>query len=147
MSHVQAYYHIVINTKERRRVIPAEHKRELYAYIYGILKNKCCKVLRINGMENHVHLLIELNPTLSLSFVVGLLKQSSSLWMHTQPNFSRFEFWGKEYYAASVSRSDVGAVKDYIIGQEVHHTKVSFEDEFRQMIGESGMDWNDNMLT
>lgn len=81
MSKTNSYFHIVINTYCRKMTITEERKKELYAYILGILNNKKCKLIRINGIGNHVHILLNLNPTIALSDIVKTIKQSSSLWM------------------------------------------------------------------
>lgn len=147
MSKVNALYHIVINTKHRKPTITLSAKRKLYAYMFGILRNKNCGVIRINGIENHIHLLIQLPPTLALSDVVGELKRSSNLWIKRQTEFPYFEGWGKEYFAVSISSQLKETVTNYIINQEVHHGKITFEDEMVEWFGSEGLEWNDYLLS
>ncbi len=77
MSYRQIYYHIVFSTKNRENTLPLEIQETLFRYIWGFLKNKKCYLYRINTMEDHVHLLISLNPRIALSDLVRDLKVTS----------------------------------------------------------------------
>ncbi len=147
MSKVSAIFHIVINTYSRRMTIPEAKKEELYMYIHGIIKNNKCQLLRINGIGNHIHILVDINPTISLSQLVQAIKQSSSKWLKGQPQFPAFEGWGKEYFAFSVSQPVCENVKNYIIHQEQHHLGTSFENEMKDLLPRVGFEWNDHLLT
>lgn len=147
MSNVTSIHHIVINTKHRKMTIPEASKRELYRYIYGIITNHGCKLLRLNGIGNHLHILLDMHPTVALADLVKYIKRSSNLWMSRQSMFPDFEGWGKEYFAVSVSRADAPTVIEYIKNQEIHHGSESFEDEFRQLHERERMEWHDYMLT
>lgn len=83
--------------------IPAGKKRALYSYINAIVIDRKCKVIRINGIENHVHILLRLNPTIALSSLMQELKRATSKWMHNNPQFPDFESWGKDYFAMSIN--------------------------------------------
>ena len=147
MSRVSAIYHIVINTKFRKMTITEQHKHELYRYITGIVKNRGCKLLQINGIANHIHILLDLSPAESLSVMVAEIKRASSMWAKSCGLFINFEGWGNEYYAASVSLSQLGKAIEYVKNQEEHHLKMPFEDEFKFFVVKTGFDWNDNLLT
>ena len=143
MSKVFSVFHVVINTYRRRRTIPLEHKSTLYSYINTIVINKGCKVLRINGVENHVHILLRLTPTVALSSLVQELKRCSSMWLHGNPQFPLFESWGKDYFAMSINPSIVESVSTYIDRQEAHHSRRNFEDELKEMCVCMGIEWRD----
>lgn len=147
MSRVNAIFHIVINTKNRKMTINNEHREDLYRYIWKILKNKGCVLYRINGIANHIHMLIDLKKDLSLSDLMKELKQSSSIWAKQCGLFPEFEGWGKEYAAFSCSYSHKDAVIEYIKSQQEHHNVKSFEEEIRQIYNKAGVDWNDLYLT
>lgn len=147
MSNVSAIYHIVINTKKRMMTIPDDYKRDLYMYIYGILKSNKCLLYRINGTRNHVHMLINLHPSVALSSLMQSIKQSSSKWMKENACFPFFEGWGKEYYAASIARDGIERVIEYIKNQENHHYLTSFETEMEQMCATHGIPFNKEYLT
>lgn len=143
MSTVKSLYHIVINTKRREMTIPEGNKRQLYAYLYGIVKNCGCTLLRMNGIPNHVHMLIDLSPQIALSTFMHNLKRSSSLWMKTHPDlFPHFQGWGKEYYAFSCSEGNKDAIIEYIKGQEAHHSIVDYVDEMKEMATGNGCDYH-----
>lgn len=147
MSKVSAIYHIVINTKNRRKSIPDSKKRDLYKYIYAIIKNNDCVLLRINGIANHIHILVELHQTVALSTLVKSIKQSSSRWLSGNADFPLFEGWGREYFAATIHRDMIEQVKQYIINQDNHHAKINFEDEVKEFCRENGIIWHDGALS
>lgn len=138
MSTVKAIYHIVINTRFRNMTIDEEHKRELYKYIYGIINEHNCKLLRMNGIANHIHILLQLHPTVALSNLIHEIKRSSSIWMKSQRDkFPSFEGWGKEYAAFTCSFKDQANIINYIKNQEIHHQITTFEDEMNKMSSEN----------
>lgn len=147
MSAVCSLFHIVINTLRREMTIPDDASEQLYRYISSIVKSRNCRLLRINGIGNHVHLLVELAPTVCLSDLVRDIKQGSSKWAKQQSVFPLFRGWGKEYGAFSCSVRDKDSIVNYIINQREHHRVRTFEDEYRQMIERSGLEWNDHRLT
>ena len=134
MSTIKSLYHIVINTKGREMTITEENKRQLYAYLYGIIKNKNCTLIRMNGIPNHIHLLVDLSPEVSLSSFMLELKRNSSLWAKSHPDlFPAFKGWGKEYYAFSCGIDQKDAIVEYIKNQETHHHQVAFDAEMQDM--------------
>ena len=143
MSKTRIIIHIVFATKHRHQTIPLLRKRELYAYINGILKNEKCQALRINGMSDHIHLLIDLNPTVSVANLVKKIKLSSSLWLKDSPYFNMFEGWNEGYYAASVGPSEEDACIQYIINQEEHHAGKGIIEEMKFMAMEHRLDWDE----
>ena len=147
MSAVSSIFHVVINTYRRQMTIPDETSEHMYRYIWSIIKSRNCRLYRINGTGNHIHMLIELSPTMSLSDLVRDIKQGSSKWAKQQVYFPQFSRWGKEYGAFSCSQRDKEAIVKYIINQREHHKSKSFDDEYRVIIEESGLEWNDFRLT
>ena len=134
MSTVKALYHIVINTKSRKMTITEENKRELYKYIYGIINSYNCKLIRMNGIANHIHILLQLHPTVALSNLMHEVKRSSSIWVKEHNDlFPFFDGWGKEYAAFTCSFKDQNTIIDYIKGQEVHHKVYTYEDEIKTL--------------
>lgn len=126
-TYSQNYLHVVFSTKERRKLIAASMQPKLWAYMAGIARNHDFLVLANGGIEDHVHLLIQLPPVLSLAKAVSLLKANSSSWMSEHGrNFA----WQEGYGAFSVSASNMATVKRYIANQEKHHRRRTFEDEF-----------------
>jgi REP element-mobilizing transposase RayT len=91
MSYTRLLYHTVFLTKHSKNTIPKAHKKELYAYIMCIIKNKKFKLYRIGGAENHIRLLIDMRPSFALSDFMKELKEYASKWLSKNPNFSDFE--------------------------------------------------------
>lgn len=119
MSRVNSLHHIVFNTYQRERTIPLAERRHLYAFLHSIITANHCSTLRIGGTDNHVHLLIDLHPTKALSWLVGELKRSSSVWMKQSGRFLGFHGWAHEYFATSISASGKESVIRYIMDQDI----------------------------
>ena len=142
MSTVKSLYHIVISTKHREMTIPEEHKRELYNYMYGNIKKYGCTLIRMNGIPNHIHLLVDLSAQLSLSSFMHELKRTSSIWVKNHPDlFPEFKGWGKEYYAFSCSDGQKDSIVEYIKRQEEHHGIESYDKEIEEMATSNGCDY------
>ena len=127
--------------------IAPEHEESLYRFIWKILKNKNCQLLRIGGIANHIHVFVDIHPRIAKADLAAELKRLSSLWMKQSGLFPLFEGWGKEYFGFSKSLSDKQKVIEYIKNQKTHHQVYSFEDEIKGMVSEEGMEWDERMLT
>lgn len=147
MSKVISLFHIIINTKNRQLTINRDHCEDVYRMITSIIKRNQSVLYRIGGIENHMHMLVDLNPTVTLSHLMWDIKRSSSDWMKRSGMFPLFNGWGKEYGAFSVSQSHRDAVIVYIMRQVEHHHRVSFEQEYQQIVERNGMHWDENLLT
>ncbi len=139
MSYTNLLYHIVFRTKFSKNTIPEEYEKELYAYIMGIIKNKKCKLYRIGGISNHIHLLIDIHPTIAISDLMKELKEYSSKWLKSNPNFPKFDGWAASFAAFTYSLKEKQFIYDYIKNQNEHHKKVNFEDEYRVFLIENGI--------
>lgn len=134
MSTVKSLYHIVINTRNRKMTIPEPNKRQLYAYIFGIIKNMHCTLIRMNGIPNHIHLLVDLSAGISLADFMREVKRNSSIWAKSNPElFPNFTGWGKEYYAFSCSVEMINNLVEYIKRQEEHHLSKPFDEEMQEI--------------
>ena len=125
MSYIVALYHIVFSTKGREATLDKEHRAELFSFIAGIVKRKGCKPIIVNGGVDHVHILLDLSSTMTLSEVVKEIKRSSTLWIKERKIFPMFSHWESEYGAFSVSKSHRDAVYSYIMNQEQHHSHLN----------------------
>src|SRR5215471_13872563 len=133
-SYVQNHLHVVFSTKERKKLIVKPMQPKLWSYMAGIARNHGFLVIANGGMEDHVHLLIQLPPILPLAKAIALLKANSSKWM--REHGTRFA-WQEGYGVFSVGASILDAVVRYIGGQERHHRKMSFEHEFICLLNEA----------
>jgi REP element-mobilizing transposase RayT len=132
-------YHLVFRTKESLPTIKQDHADQLYAYITGIIKNKNSHLYRINGVENHLHILTDLHPSLALADFMREIKVSSSIWMKNGDLFPGFNGWADGYGSFTCSYMDIGRLIDYLKTQPEHHRKKTFEEEYRNLLKESGI--------
>lgn len=146
MSQTLSLFHIVFSTFRREPTIAAQYERELYRLLHEMIVGEKCSTLRINGTANHVHIFLNLHPTVSLASLVAKLKRVSSSWMRTCGKFPDFKGWGKEYFAASKSIDDKEVVINYIKNQKEHHKIATFDDELKSLAAREGMEWSDYYL-
>lgn len=142
----QIYYQIVFSTKYRKPALSIEHEDKLYKYIWGVVKNKNCKLYRINGMPDHIHLLIDLHPSVSLSSFVKDIKISSNIWIKQSGLFPDFEEWQSGYGAFTYSVREKDMIVNYIKNQKEHHKQESFEDEYKNLLRSHGIDFDEKYL-
>ena len=127
-------------------MITDQRERRLYEYIGGIIRGLGGILLCVNGVADHVHLLVKLRPDRSISDVLRELKSNSSGWMHDVfPDTADF-YWQNGYGAFTVSESQIQKVSDYIALQKEHHRKESFEDEFVTMLEKNGIQFDTKYL-
>ena len=146
MSYVSSYFHCVFGTKERRPFITAELEERLWPYLGGIARENEFKAIEINGVADHVHLLISTPATMPIAKAVQLLKGGSSKWIHDTFREQRLFSWGEKYGAFSVSVSQLEVVTQYIRGQKEHHRTKTFEEEFLALLKNHGIEYNPKYL-
>ncbi|MEP7075123.1 MAG: IS200/IS605 family transposase [Acidobacteriota bacterium] len=137
MSYTDLVFHIVFGTQGRLPIITPEIKPRFHQYLGGIVRGLGGIALEINGMADHVHLLVKLKPTTQLSDFIRDLKSNSSSWAKENgiPKFA----WQRRYGAFTVSESQVDIVRKYIQVQEQHHKKFDFKAEFETMLTSNGI--------
>jgi REP element-mobilizing transposase RayT len=129
-TYTQIYIQVVFAVSGRRNLLPANHKEELHKYITGIVSNQRQKLIAINSMPDHVHVLIGLKPDVALSSLVREIKSSSSKFINEQRWLEGKFNWQEGFGAFSYAHSQLGAVIRYIQNQEKHHARSSFRDEY-----------------
>ena len=145
-SYTNLIYHVVFATKGRRPTITPERQERLYEYIGGIVRKLGGVLLAINGMADHIHILVKLRPDRSVSDVMRDLKANSSGWMHdVLPDASDFS-WQRGFGAFTVSTSQVEGVKRYIAEQQIHHAEREFQDEFVSLLRKNEVEFDSNYL-
>ena len=141
-SYTKILIHYIFSTKNREKIMTIELQERLWAYMGGIAKGNNMKALAIGGIEDHVHLLISLPVTLSISKAIQLIKGGSSKWVHdTFPDYNKFN-WQEGYGAFSVSISQIKNTIAYINRQKEHHLKESFQDEYISVLEEHVIDYD-----
>lgn len=119
------------------------NKRRLYAYMHAIIENNRCSTLRINGMSDHVHILINLHPTVALATLVQELKQSTSRWLKGLEEFKGFKGWNDGYYASSIGCDSEDTCINYIKNQEIHHATRDVIQEVKEMAMVYNLEWDE----
>jgi len=145
-SLVKNYIHIVFSTKHRINIIDDIIDDELHRYLGGICNNLECQVIKVGGYTDHVHVLCMLSKKISLVKLLGELKSHSSKWVKTLgPKYHNF-YWQDEYGAFSVNPADVQVVVKYIENQKEHHSKQTFQDEYRAFLREHGVEFDERYV-
>jgi putative transposase len=146
MAHTYSnhLYHIVFSTKERLPLIEKDQKGELHPYLVSLIHEKGGRVLIINSMPDHVHILIVLPPDVSVSDLMKFVKANSSRWM--KQRFRKPFAWQKGFGSFTVSRSGVDAVAKYIRDQEIHHCKMDFRKEFVSLLDRNEIEFDEEFL-
>lgn len=143
MSYTKILYHIVFRTKNSKNTIPNDKSEILYRYIWGFMENKKCKLFRINGMPDHIHLLIDLHPTLAIADFIKELKISTNKFLRNHIDFPSFEAWAEGYAALTYSKNELETVKNYIANQREHHAITTFADEYRKLLIDNDIEINE----
>jgi REP element-mobilizing transposase RayT len=129
-AYTSCHIHYVFSTKERRPLILPAYRERLWAYMGGIAREHRMCAVQIGGTVDHVHLLVRLPATLAIAKGVQLLKAGSSKWVHdTFPDLPHFA-WQAGYGAFSLSPSSVPSAVEYIVRQDEHHRRHTFQEEF-----------------
>ncbi len=145
-TYTQIHIQFVFAVKYRQGLIKKEWKDDLYKYITGIIQNQGHKLLAINGVEDHIHILVGLRPKQSISDLMQDVKGGSSKWINDNKfALGRFE-WQEGYGAFSYSSSEVKSVIEYIQKQEEHHTKKSFRDEYIDFLKYFNIDYDEKYI-
>jgi putative transposase len=141
-SYTNLLFHVIFSTKERRPLIHDTFRDRLHQYMSGIARQEFGGALSLGGTDNHLHGLIVLPATVAIAEAVRKWKTLSSKWVHetfvTEADFA----WQEGYGAFSVSRSNVPKVAAYIEGQAEHHKKMTFEEEFIQLLERHGIEYD-----
>lgn len=145
-THTQILYHIVFATKNRKPTIEKSQKKRLFAYIFQLLMNKKCHLYRINGVEDHIHILTHIHPTISISALVKDIKVSISIFLKKELIFKNFDGWQEGYGAFSEAIKSKDRLINYIKNQEKHHEKKSFFDEYKALLEEHEIVFDEKFL-
>jgi putative transposase len=137
-TFTQVYIHLVFAVKNREKLIADTWKKELYDYISGIIHRQGQRLLIINGIADHVHLLISLRPNISISELVRDIKANSSRFIREKNFVSNFQ-WQNGYGVFSIAHSGISKVSEYIRNQENHHRNLPFREEFQILLKENDL--------
>lgn len=145
-TYTQLLYQIVFSTKHREPTLIKENREELFRFIWGILEKKNCRLYRINGVEDHLHILTHIHPTISLSSLIKDIKVSSALHIKNQKLFHDFTSWQEGYGAFSCNIKEKKKLINYIKNQEAHHQKIDFRNEYMELLKENEIVFDEKYL-
>jgi REP element-mobilizing transposase RayT len=144
-THASLYCHAVFSTKDRIPLIAAPWRADLHAYVGGILRSLGAVAEAVGGIDDHVHVLASLKPKHRLCDIVREIKAGSSQWIHKTVGLPEFR-WQDGYGAFSVSASRLEAVRYYVLQQEMHHCRYSFQEEYLRLLQSSGVSFDEKYL-
>jgi len=145
-SYTNLLYHIVFATKDRRPLLMPPIAARLHAYLGGGIRDEGGTALIVNGTPDHVHILAGLRQDKALSDVIRSIKANASKWIHQTFASQRSFAWQTGYGAFTVSEPQVEKVRRYIVDQEIHHRKKSFEEEFAALLRAHGVSLDANHM-
>lgn len=138
-TYTQILYHLVFATKDRVPALSDARREDLFMYMNGVIKNSHCRPIWISGARDHVHILTSLHPTAALAELVKGIKVATSIWIKENAVFPNFAGWQEGYGAFTHSLQDEPDLIAYVKGQETHHRRVTFEEEYRKLLVEAGI--------
>ncbi len=145
-TYSQINIHAVFTVRGRENLLHKEFRGRILEYLSGTMKGLGLFPLAVNGVEDHVHIFFELPPKISVSKALQEIKSNSSKWINQQQLIkSKFE-WQAGFGAFANSRSQRSRVINYILNQEIHHNKVSFKDEYLNLLEKYSIEYDQNKL-
>lgn len=145
-TYTQILYQIVFSTKNAENTMDLSKAENLYRYIWGVLKNKNCILYRVNGTENHIHIVTHIHPSVSISDLVKDIKVSSSKWVKEQNLFPYFQSWQEGYGAFTYHINQKEMLVNYVKNQREHHHKKTFKEEYIELLKEHGIEFDEKYL-
>ncbi len=145
-SLASVYLHIVFSTKNRAPFITPDLRKRLYLYLAAITLGTGTKTLDINGVDDHVHLLVSFGREVTIADIVKTLKAASSRWVHDTFPDQRAFAWQNGYGAFSVGYPDLDAVRGYLAIQEKHHKATTFQRGVPRASPGAGTEWDERYV-
>ncbi len=145
-TFTQIYIQFVFSPLHRDRLLHQSIRPAIFKYMSGIITQLGHKSIIVNGMSDHVHLFIGLNPNLSVSETVKEIKRASSVFINEQHFFSGKFQWQGGYAGFSYSHSHIDKVYNYILNQEKHHSKTTFRDEYMDFLNKYQIEFQNQYL-
>ena len=138
MSWIRIWVHLVFSTKNREPFLLKSVKASIIDHIKENAKSKNIWIDEINGWNDHIHILISLGKDHSISKIVQLIKGESSNWINKNKLTKTHFAWQDDYWAVSLSESHLADLRNYILNQEVHHKKITFNEEVENFMKKYG---------
>ncbi|PWB28413.1 IS200/IS605 family transposase [Flavobacterium sp. HTF] len=145
-TYYQIYVQVVFAVKYRDAIISEEWRSKLLGVIGNLINETGCKTIIVNGVEDHVHCLLGLKPTISISDLMKVVKAKSSKFVNdNQLSKSKFN-WQEGYGAFSYSRSQIDSVYKYIENQKEHHKRETFNDEYLNFLNKFNVPYEEKYI-
>ena len=145
-TYTQILYQLVFTTKNREDTMSENNQEKLYRFIWGILKTKNCHLYRINGTENHLHIVTHIHPMVAPALLIKDIKLASSDLIKNENIFPHFDGWQDGYGAFTYAISAKDNLINYVKNQKQHHRKINFKDEYIKLLKEHKIDFDENYL-
>ena len=145
-TYTQLLYQLVFSTRNRKPVLLKENRYLLYKYIWGILNRRRCRVYRINGVEDHIHIVTHIHPSVAIASLMKDIKLSSGRFIREHNLFDGFDGWQEGYGAFSYCHTARRNLVDYVKNQEQHHKTRTFAEEFRELLREHSVEVDERFL-
>ncbi len=145
-TFTQLYIQFVFAVKHREELLNESFRPEVFKYISGLISNKGHKSIIVNGVSDHIHVFIGLNPKMALSNLVGEVKRNSSIFINKQKWLNGHFGWQEGYGAFSYSRSQIDNVYKYILNQVDHHKNKTFKEEYMSIFRKNKMEYEERYL-
>jgi putative transposase len=138
--------HVIFSTKDRLPYMTDDRRADVFAYIGGIVRELKGAALNVDGVADHVHVLVRLPAAMALAKAVEIMEANSSRWIHEHRVLHRTFAWQSGYAAFSVSESNVDAVAKYIGNQQEHHRRVTFQEELIALLERSHVHYDERYI-
>jgi len=145
-TYTQILYQIVFSTKNRERTLSESGQEKLYSFIWGILKNKKCHLYRIGGIEDHVHIVTHIHPTVAIADLVKDIKLAASSFIKNESLFPYFSGWQDGYGAFTYSIKAKDKLIEYVKSQKEHHSKRNFKEEYINLLKEHNIEYDEKYI-
>ena len=145
-SYRRIIYQLVFVTNKRKPVLDERYCNDLYRYIHGIIKKRNSIAYAINGIPDHIHILCDLHPAISLANFTKEIKVASSIWMKESGNFPHFDGWQAGYGAFTYSYKDKTTLTRHIRNQKKHHQTETLSKEYRRILEDQGIQYDEYRL-
>ena len=145
-TYTQTLYQVTFHTKFNENTLLKHKQNELYSYLATVISNKKCHAFRIGGVEDHIHIIMRLHPSVALSDLVKDIKLSSSSMIRKKSLFPDFSGWQVGYAAFTYSEDALPDLIDYVINQEKHHQKTNTKEELIRLLKIRNVDFDEKNL-
>jgi len=145
-TYTQIIYQIVFSTKNKEATLSKDNRSKLFEYMTGILLNNKCHVYCINGVEDHIHIISQLHPTVGLAWLIKDIKLATSAFIKEKNLFKSFIGWQVGYSAFTYSIKEKEKLIAYVNNQEEHHKNITYEEEYVSLLTENEIDFDKKYL-